>query len=46
MAKVIQLTIPDKTYEILQQQAEREKLRLATYTVALLRKALEKGEEK
>lgn len=46
MSKVIQITIPDKTYEILEIQARKEKLRLATLVISIIRKAVENDNQK
>jgi len=43
MAKVIQITLPDETYKLLEEKAGKEKLRIATYIVALIRKVVENG---
>jgi|GEM_PF-3570461 len=41
--KVIQITLPDETYKLLEEKAGKEKLRIATYIVALIRKVVENG---
>lgn len=39
--KTIQITIPDDTYKILEEKAYKEKLRIATLVIAIIRKAVE-----
>ena len=41
MSKVIQITIPNETYKLLQAKADKEKLRVATLVIAIIRKAIE-----
>jgi len=42
MSQKIQITLPDKTYELLEAMAREEKIKTVTLAVALLRKTLEK----
>ena len=46
MSKTIQITIPDETYKILEDKANKEKLRIATLVISILRKAIEKENDK
>jgi len=46
MSKVIQITIPDETYQLLEAQAKKEKLRIATLVISIIRKAVENGNPK
>ena len=39
--KAIQITIPDETYKILEEKANKEKLRIATLVISIIRKAIE-----
>ena len=41
MPKKIQITIPDKTYRILEEKADKEKLRIATLVISILRRVVE-----
>ena len=41
MSKAIQITIPDETYKILEEKANKEKLRIATLVISIIRKAIE-----
>lgn len=41
MSKLIQITLPDETYELLKKLAKKEKLRIATLVVAIIRKQVE-----
>ena len=44
MSQKIQVTLPDKTYELLETMAEKEKIKTVTLAAAILRKVLEEGE--
>jgi len=43
MSKKIQITLPDKTYALLEKQAKEVKVRLTTWVAAVVRKAVENG---
>jgi len=43
MSIKIQITIPDETYQILEKQAKKEKLRIATLVISIIRKVVENG---
>jgi len=45
MSKTMQITIPDETYRILEDKANKEKLRIATLVISIIRKAVENGSE-
>lgn len=42
MSKILTITLPDKTYNLLKCLAEKEKIRMVTLAAALLRKTLER----
>jgi len=41
MAKTIQITLPDEAYELLEAQADKEKVKVATLATAIIRRVLE-----
>jgi hypothetical protein len=46
VSKKIQITLPDETYELLEQKANAEKIKVATLATAIIRRALEKDGKK